>query len=106
MSDEAPVIERVYCFLDRERVCGPECMAFLTHPRQSNSSELSDLQAHCTLLTGMDRLGRNITIIASTLTGKARSEAIKEQDTIRERNTPKADPLGPLGSPFPIGRKP
>src|SRR5688572_22597438 len=105
MSDEAPPVEKMYCFLSSERLCGPDCMAFITFPKRSNSSELSDLQSSCAILSGIDRLGRNITILASTLVDKTKRDKTKAQDEERDRNTPKVGLPPPIGSPFPVGRK-
>jgi len=101
-------LDQLYCFMDAERVCGPECMAFLTFPRKANSSELSEMQAHCTFLTSADRVGRNITILTSALINKTKADKLKDIDRARDQATPKVSPstqLGPFAaptSPFPV----
>jgi len=99
-------LEQMMCFMDAERICGPDCMAFLTFPRRANSSELSEMQSHCTFLSSADRIGRNITILASALHDTARRAKTKDMDAEREKaKGPPATQLGPFAtpptSPFP-----
>lgn len=99
---EGEGLDRLFCFLEQDRVCGPACMAFLTHPRSSDSSELATSQEHCALLLAADRIGRNITILASTLAQSERRRKMADIDAKREAGTPK--PEGPFAqptSPFP-----
>lgn len=44
------------CFMDMDRQCGADCMAYQTLP--SESVYLNDDQKHCTLLVAAERLGR------------------------------------------------
>jgi hypothetical protein len=52
LKDDTPASGLV-CFLDKDRPCGADCMAFLLHP-DAGGPQL----AHCLLLTGVLRLVR------------------------------------------------
>jgi hypothetical protein len=98
----------LYCFLNDERVCGAECMAFITFPKQSDNSELGKQQAHCALLNNADRLGRNVVIAVSML---ARAEKKKRSAEADQKRSNQFDPHkhGPVAvSPdkSPFGEKP
>jgi len=77
-------IEQLYCFLGSERVCGADCMGFITFPKRSESSELSELQSHCGLLQNIDRAGRNLVILAGTLVSNSKASKRDKQDAARE----------------------
>lgn len=100
-------VDRMFCFLDQDRLCGPACMAFLTYPKRSDNSELADSQTHCSLLLAADRVGRNVTILASTLAQGEKRRRMADLDARREASTPK--PEGPFAqptSPFPFPKRP
>lgn len=83
--------EGLCCFLTADRVCGPDCMAFVTNPTASQKSELSEQQQHCSLLVSAERVGRHLPIIASILnaactTLEAREKRSKIEDADRRRN--------------------
>lgn len=44
------------CFMDMDRQCGADCMAWQTFPAES--TYLSEDQKHCVLLIAAERLGR------------------------------------------------
>lgn len=44
------------CFLNMDRPCGPDCMAYTTN--KAESVYLNEQQKHCTLIVGIERLGR------------------------------------------------
>lgn len=98
-------LEQMMCFMDAERICGPDCMAFLTFPRRANSSELSEMQSHCTFLSSADRIGRNITILAAALHATSIRNKTKDMDDKREHAKGTATQQGPFAqppaSPFP-----
>ena len=108
-QEERVGVEQLYCFISPDRVCSPECMAFLTFPRESKSSELSGVQNHCVFIQNADRLGRNSVILTSTLVERSQRQKIAQQDAQREANTPKPGAaIGPFAqptSPFPTGNK-
>lgn len=94
-----PRTSGLYCFMDATRVCGAECMAYVTHPRSSASSELAEQQQHCALLNSAERLGRNVTALASI----AAKDAKDRQDQIRAKHS-RPDGSG-TSSPFPPGTR-
>lgn len=52
------------CFINQDRVCGPDCMAFLTVPPTGNAYQ-GENWAHCMVLVNLDRTGRHLTILAN-----------------------------------------
>lgn len=105
-TPEQSGINNLYCFMDSERVCGADCMAFITFPRASNSSELSEFQTHCSLLSAADRLGRNVTIVAAELVARNKRDKINRIDDDRKDKAAQPVSTGPFAaqpntSPFP-----
>jgi hypothetical protein len=80
------------CWRDSKLACGGFCMAYVTHPRRSNSSELGEQQTHCSLLTSAERLGRNTTILADMLTRAERKRRSEEADRKRTEQFAQIDP--------------
>lgn len=80
------------CWKDSKLACGGSCMAYVTHPRRANSSELSEQQTHCSLLTSMERLGRNSSILADLLTRNERRRKSEEADRKRTQQFAQTDP--------------
>ena len=73
-----------FCFLDRDRMCTAECMAYVTHPRhKSSSSDLSEEQSHCALLAGLERTGRGVIALAGTVGQATRKKGIEDADRRR-----------------------
>ena len=105
-----PVTTGLYCFIDSTRACGAECVAFVTHPRASRSTELNEQAAHCSLLLGVERMGRNLTVLAQVVSEGAKKRKLSDAD---RKRTEQFDPhrqgpvgSGPTHSPFPQGSKP
>lgn len=55
--DDDPERNGLACFLNADRVCGADCMAYTTMP--SESPYLNDQQKHCVVIVGAERLGRH-----------------------------------------------
>ena len=55
----------MFCFIDKARVCGGDCMAYQAFPRENK--ELQEMQTHCMLLSSIERIGRSTTIGMSHL---------------------------------------
>lgn len=72
------------CFMDQDRQCGGDCMAFSTSP--SESPHLGDQQKHCVLIVGLERTGRYAGGLLSLL----------KKDKADSARTP-AKPVSPLG---------
>jgi hypothetical protein len=99
-DDEAPRAPEVkpdsnglFCFLNGERECGADCMAYLTEPN-SESPHLGLQQKNCILLVSVERLGRSTAGIAS-LVNKAQQASAKEAaDRMRQSHPSPPDPRG------------
>jgi len=73
--------EELYCHLDMTRSCGPDCMAYLTHPPTDNDYK-GQSWAKCRLLVDGYRVGKHVALLAVVA------------------NRPKAAPIAP---PNPLG---
>lgn len=90
----------LYCFLDGNRSCGPSCMSYTTFPKElPHASELSGQQAHCVLLTSLERTGRSLVITTSLLVQKQRRAENRAADQKREQQFPHVPATA--RSPFP-----
>lgn len=72
------------CFMNQDRICGADCMAFL--PQKPEGVHFQGEQwAHCHLLVNADRAGRHLVVLASVgskisgLQSKATAEAVRQQ---------------------------
>lgn len=102
-EDARPKTTGLYCFLNSDRACGAECMAYVTLPRMPVRPELNEQQAHCELLLCFERMGRNITVLAQVAAETVKKRTISEAD--RRRNAqftpPGGAPAPGTKSPFP-----
>lgn len=97
------VEEKLYCYRDKDRICGPECTAWITNP-PTDKGPLEYTQRHCLILSSAERTARHVTIIAATLAESEKREKVAEQD--RQRLQAAGPTGGPFGTnPFPVGRK-
>lgn len=71
MTDDTPYVEKPdemetegtsFCFLDKDRPCSPECVAFI-HPPNAQDYE-SQSWANCHLLVNIHRTGKHLPILA------------------------------------------
>jgi len=58
--DDAVPQPMVYCFIRDERVCGPDCIAFMSRP--ADSTHLDPQQRNCLVLVSGERLARHAAI--------------------------------------------
>ena len=96
--------DAVDCFRDRGRICGPDCVAWVTYPSQ-DKGRLSSTQRHCLELSSLERSARHTTIIAATLADmykKSRTAVADQQRKDSMGDTPKG---GPFSDPFPVAPK-
>lgn len=92
MRDEPEKKSGLYCFLNPDRVCGSECMAYVSPP---DGPDYRDQQwANCLLLVNAHRGGKHLVVLAST-TGELLQRA-KNEAADQARNRP--------GPPSPTGR--
>jgi hypothetical protein len=73
------------CFIDGDRECGADCMAWVTFP--SESPYLSEQGKNCAVLVGVERLGRYSGGIMKTLKNT-------KEDTARDQQQAPSDPMG------------
>jgi hypothetical protein len=65
------------CFMDHNRVCGPDCMAYLSDPPEQ-ADYRGQQWANCMLLVNAHRAGKHLTIVAqvvSEFTQKSKAHA-------------------------------
>ena len=84
-SEMRPPETGLYCFINRDRVCSGDCMAYVSHPnaRTTSASELSAQQTHCAIVAGVERAGRGLIMIASGVGGLLKKQSIKAADEAR-----------------------
>lgn len=92
LKDEPEKKSGLYCFLNAERVCSSDCMAFVAPP---DGPDYRDQQwANCLLLINAHRGGKHLVVLASA-TGELLQRS-KNEAADRARNQP--------GPPSPTGR--
>jgi len=75
------------CFLDQERLCGPDCMAFLPEGERPTDGEYTGRQwSGCLLLVNAHRSGKHLTILASL------GDKLLKRDADRQRAAQPAAP--------------
>jgi hypothetical protein len=80
--------DALFCFLNPKRVCGPDCVSFVTYPKRGKDSELNDTQAHCELILAAERASRHVAIIASMMADGQKKQKTKELDEQRSKAAP------------------
>lgn len=81
------------CFMDQNRVCGPDCVAYLTARPEGKDYEQQPW-ACCTLLVNAHRGGKHLTVLAQIGADVMKHMRIKSADAVREANNPVAKPKG------------
>lgn len=89
----------LFCFLNSDRPCGPDCMAYTTHVKRAASSELNAQSAHCSVLVSLERAGRNLTVIAGDVHHHLVGQGKRTADAAREAQ------VNATQTPFGIPRK-
>lgn len=84
-QEEATPKTGLMCFLNSERECGADCMAYNTYP--SESPYLDEQQKHCTFIVGVERVGRYAGGILK-LIKDANSDSIREKNSKPSTPTP------------------
>jgi hypothetical protein len=97
-----PADTGLMCPFNMHRPCNADCMSYTTAPRHSSNSELNEQQAHCALIVGLDRLGRNVTILTEMMVRGERQRRADEADKKRETQFTHPDASK---SPFGGGKK-
>lgn len=102
-TEDVPVVDQLYCYRDKDRVCGPECTAWITHPRD-DKSPLEGVQRHCAVLSSAERTARHVTGIAYILGNADKKAKIAAQDKQRAEALKPPLPMD-MGQKDPFGRK-
>ncbi len=76
------------CFIDSERVCGPDCMAFSV--AADGGPALSDEQRRCVLLSAVERLGRHSGLALKAINDAASSAERHRSGRARQNQHPPA----------------
>jgi hypothetical protein len=78
--------DRLVCFKDKTRVCGPDCMAYITRP---TGDDYRDQQwANCLLLVNSHRTGKHLVILADAVSKQAQKAATALADAARTNQPP------------------
>lgn len=84
MSNQAP--EHLICFKDRNRICGPACMAYITPPVGPDYAHQQ--WANCLLLVSAHRTGKHLVILADAINKQAQKAATALADQVRTNQPP------------------
>ncbi len=76
----------LFCFLNRERYCGPDCMAYISRP--DGSDYVAQQWANCMLLVNAHRAGKHMVVIASTLGEQNAKAKTAAADLVRTNQPP------------------
>jgi hypothetical protein len=79
------------CFLDRDRVCGPDCMAYLSDP-PAQPDYRGNQWASCMLLVNVHRGGKHLTILAQVASDFTQASRAHVADQARKSQMPPAVP--------------
>lgn len=77
------------CFLNNERFCTPECIAYLNKVPEG-PAYLGEQWARCHVLVNVDRAGRHLVVLASTV-GELKNH-IKNEAADKARPKPVPEP--------------
>ena len=94
MPEQSKGESELYCFLNSERACGADCMAYVTVPRENK--ELDELQPHCVLIDSAARSAHGLHVLAAVFGTWMKDSRRREADSKRassEATTP-PDPMG------------
>ena len=106
--EEVPEIRDVdaspMCFVNRLRACGPECLAYVTHPRLAKTSELTEEQARCALINNAERCGRGV-IMTATAVGEVavKLNSLLSRFKARDADAARIGQFQPTATTSPFG---
>lgn len=63
MPEVLPEGDELYCFLNKDRPCGGDCMAYKTIP--DRNEQLDSAQPHCVLLNATEKAGRGLHVLSA-----------------------------------------
>jgi hypothetical protein len=83
----------LFCFLDKERPCTAECMAYLGAGELPPGEDYQDKQwPRCHLLVNAHRAGKHLVVLASVLNGMSTKMRNEAADRARTQQTPPPAP--------------
>lgn len=77
------------CFISQQRVCGPDCMAFLPQPPEG-PAYIGEQWAHCMVLVNTDRVGRHLVVLTDVVSKAASRFMQKQAEATRNQPAPVA----------------
>jgi hypothetical protein len=78
--------EGLICFKDKQRVCGPDCMAFTTPP--AGPDYVDQQWARCILLVNSHRTGKHLAVIYGLLSEQNQKAKTLQADQLRMGQIP------------------
>ena len=94
---ELPPMNELVCFLDKERGCGPDCMAFSIN---TPGPDYNEPWGHCLYLASLFRISKHAVIMAQHSEISVRMMHAATADSVRASNAPQVPPFQP-----PMGKK-
>lgn len=89
---EADLADGLLCFMNSERPCGPDCMAYELAPP---GPDYQDKQwANCLLLVNAHRAGKHLVVLASVAADQVRQTKNAAADAARNNQPPPPNPKG------------
>lgn len=79
------------CFMDKERPCGADCMAFLTDP-PSKDDYVGQQWSHCHLLVNAHRVGKHLVVLAQVGGELLHKQRVHAADQARSTQAPPTMP--------------
>ena len=77
------------CFLAQDRICGPDCMAYLPQVPEG-PAYVGEQWAHCLLLVNAERAGKHLVVLASIVTRGVSKYTQSQAEQVRNQTAPKA----------------
>lgn len=78
--------DKLICYRDAHRVCGPDCMAFITPPQ--GPDYIGQQWARCMLLVNTHRTGKHLVILADAVSQQTKKAAVALADAARSAQPP------------------
>jgi hypothetical protein len=95
---ERPPMNDLVCFNDKDRACGPDCMAYTLN---TPGAEYNDMWAHCLYLTSLFRISKHVILLAQQGDENMRLVKNATADLVRAGNGPVVPPFVPPGAKRP-----
>mgnify|MGYP000870072547 FL=1 len=76
------------CFIDADRTCGPDCMAYQLQIPEGQDYQGESQWAHCLVLVSAHRVGKHAVILANIADGVAKKWKATSADAARAAQVP------------------